>query len=281
MRILQILRKIAPPQIIRWLRPAYYRAIDWVDSNQRTRSEMIPPKSLRMQVGWGDFKQIGDSIRQRLVETAALQPDDHLLDVGCGVGRIAIALLDYLSDTGEYQGFDVMHDAIEWCQKKIATQRTNFHFFHSNVYNGIYNPSGRIKAAEYRFPFEDNRFDIVILTSVFTHMLPLDHENYLSEIARILKPKGRTFITYYIINSTSRKHMQAGTSCFNFKFEYSSHCYYEDKDHPEAVVGYEEGYLYELYSSLGLTIREPTAYGDWSRQELEKSQQDVIVAIKK
>ena len=47
------------------------------------------------------------------------------------------------------------------------------------------------KASEYTFPYEDGEFDVVVLTSVFTHMLPDDVAHYLDEIARVLKPGGR------------------------------------------------------------------------------------------
>jgi ubiquinone/menaquinone biosynthesis C-methylase UbiE len=280
MKIVPVLRKVTPLKIKQTLRPFYYRLIDLLDSMQSTGDDMIPPKSLRMQIGWGDFKQIGEVIRQRLIESANLQPDDHILDVGCGVGRIAIALLDYLSYSGEYQGFDIMHDAILWCQKNITARRSNFIFLHSDIHNGVYNPNGKIKASEYRYPFENESFDVVILTSVFTHMLPPDLENYLSEIARVLKPGGRALITYYLINPDVRKLIEAGSSSFNFLYNISNTCFYSDKNYPEAVVAYEEAFLRQLYSDIGLTICDPIDFGDWSSQELQKSQQDVVLAVK-
>ena len=120
--------------------PCLLSSDNLLDLINSTGDSLIPPKSLRMRIGWGDFKQIGEVIRQRFIENAGLQPDDHILDVGCGVGRIAIALLDYLSDAGEYRGFDIMYDAVQWCQKNISSQSANFQFLHSDVYNGVYNP---------------------------------------------------------------------------------------------------------------------------------------------
>ena len=280
MSIIPFLRRITPSKIKQTFRPVYYGLIDWLDPLRSSGDNLIPPKSLRMQIGWGDFKQIGEVIRQRLIESAGLKPDDRILDVGCGVGRIAIAISDYLSDGGEYQGFDIMGDAIRWCQKNISTRHANFKFVHSDVYNGVYNPTGKIKAAEYRFPYPDDSFEVVILTSVFTHMLPAELENYLSEIARVLKPGGRALITYYLINPEALETMKTGSNSFNFQYQISASCFYADKDHPEAVVAYEESYLRRLYADRGLAIREPIDYGDWSRQELQKSRQDVVLAVK-
>jgi len=280
MSIISFLRKITPSKIKGTFRPVYYGLIDWQDPLRISEDNLIPPKSLRMQIGWGDFKQIGEVIRQRLIESAGLKPDDRILDVGCGVGRIAIAISDYLSEGGEYQGFDIMGDAIRWCQKNISTRHANFKFVHSDVYNGVYNPTGKIKAAEYRFPYPDDSFEVVILTSVFTHMLPAELENYLSEIARVLKPGGRALITYYLINPEALETMKTGSNSFNFQYQISASCFYADKDHPEAAVAYEESYLRRLYADRGLAICEPIDYGDWSRQELQKSQQDVVLAVK-
>ena len=41
--------------------------------------------------------------------------------------------------------------------------------------------------------------DVAFLTSVFTHMLPEDVEHYLDELARVLKPGGRTLITWFLL----------------------------------------------------------------------------------
>ncbi len=57
----------------------------------------------------------------------------------------------------------------------------------------------------------------VLLTSVFTHMLPQDMDNYLSEVARVLKPDGRCLITYFLLNPESLALIDAEESSFNFQ----------------------------------------------------------------
>ena len=60
------------------------------------------------------------------------------------------------------------------------------------------------------FPCADNSFDLVFLTSVFTHMFAGDVENYLSEISRVLKPGGKCLITWFLLDEVSRKSGEPG-----------------------------------------------------------------------
>ena len=92
---------------------------------------------------------------------------------------------------------------IKWCGNNITTKYPNFHFQRANVFNKYYNPTGEYKASEYKFPYNDNYFDLVILGFVFTHMLPTDLENYLSEVSRVLKINGRCLISFFLLNKES------------------------------------------------------------------------------
>jgi ubiquinone/menaquinone biosynthesis C-methylase UbiE len=141
-------------------------------------------------VGGGDFEKIGKEILQTLIEIGGLKPSERVLDVGCGVGRVAIPLTKYLKDNGSYEGFDVVPKEIKWCQKNISPRFPNFNFQLADVYNKAYNPYAKHEASKYKFPYDDDTFDFVFLTSVFTHMLTKDMENYLSEIVRVLKKGG-------------------------------------------------------------------------------------------
>ena len=67
------------------------------------------------------------------------------------------------------------------------------------------NPKGRFRASECRFPWDDESFDFVLLTSVFTHMLPADREHYLSEIARVMSRGAKCVITHFILDAKKTK----------------------------------------------------------------------------
>jgi ubiquinone/menaquinone biosynthesis C-methylase UbiE len=136
-----------------------------------------------------------------------------------------------------------------------------------------------VKASEYRFPFEPSAFDYVFLTSVFTHMLPADVEHYLREIARVLKPGGHALITYFLLNDESRRLQEAGKSQKRFA-PYLRECQTEDPDQPTAAVAYDEAYIKQSHTAVGLRISEPIYYGSWSGRDACTSYQDLTLSIK-
>lgn len=140
-----------------------------------------------------------------------------MLDVGCGSGRMALPLTGYLNSEGRYAGFDISQKAIAWCQEHITSAHPNFQFEVSDIYNSLYNPKGKYQSLDFRFPYPDASFDVVFLTSVFTHMFPPDVEHYLDEISRVLKPGGRCLCTYFLLNDESLAHIAEGKSAHNFQ----------------------------------------------------------------
>jgi len=45
-----------------------------------------------------------------------------------------------------------------------------------------------------RIPYEDSSFDLVIAACVFHHIPPNERRHWISEIRRVLKPRGKVFI---------------------------------------------------------------------------------------
>ncbi|MBD0361051.1 MAG: class I SAM-dependent methyltransferase, partial [Nitrososphaeraceae archaeon] len=158
----------------------YYAPIDPAGFLKDKSRRVIPPKRMTSLVGDGDFEEIGRDLLHSLIEIAGLKPNERVLDVGCGIGRVAIPLTYYMKGNGCYEGFDIVPHEIKWCKKNITSRYSNFHFQLADIYNGVYNPAGKYKASNYKFPYKDESFDFVFLTSVFTHMLTEDMENYLS-----------------------------------------------------------------------------------------------------
>jgi ubiquinone/menaquinone biosynthesis C-methylase UbiE len=238
----------------------------------------IPPNHT-IFIGDGDFEAVGKMIFEQLIR-GGLKPTDKLLDVGSGMGRIALPMVNFFKDGGSYDGLEIVWRGVEWCRNKY-TKYTNFKFTHADIYNFHYNPNGTCKASEYRFPYEDNSFDFIFLTSVFTHMMPEDVENYLKEIARVMKPGGTSFITYYILDEQNRASMKTEESDarYDFCFDHGVYMLIDEND-PEAGIGYKLDYLEDLYAKNNLKIEQPIKYGSWSGRKDYFSFQDVIIGRK-
>ncbi len=239
---------------------------------------MVPPKSM-IFIGSGDFEKIGQDFKCYFIELANLQPNNRILDVGCGIGRMAIPLTDYLSPEGEYWGFDIDKKGIEWCQSRISSKFSNFHFQYSDVYNKHYNPHSRVRAQDFQFPYDDDFFDLIFLISVFTHMLPLDMGNYLSEISRVLKTGGKCLITFFILNEESENLVHLGRSALNFSHKIEG-CLTTNKKDSESAIAYNEESVKRLFEKHKLKIIQPIHYGSWCKRDNFLSYQDIIVAVK-
>jgi SAM-dependent methyltransferase len=251
------------------------RAYELVAPRLRGDGPLIPPARLHA-VGDSDFRVTGDEFLRLFVELAALRPDERVLDVGCGVGRIARALTGHLGERGSYDGFDVARVAIRWCRRHYA-RHSNFTFTHVNVANSSYNPAGAVPAARFSFPYPSSSFDFVFLTSVFTHMMGAAVERYLHEIARVLAPGGRCLLTFFLLDDEARRLIGEGRSTQPFQLSQLSHAIV-DAEHPEAAVAFDEDWVLSRLAEAPLRVRMPLRHGSWCGRDEFTSYQDIVIA---
>ncbi len=242
----------------------------------------VPPVKMMFD-GPGEqktFIQNGRKYLRYFIQLCDLQPSEAILDVGSGIGRKAIPLTAYLNKDGRYEGIEIVEAGVNWCKENVQARHSNFHFQKIDVRNDHYNPEGTVPAKEYSFPFDDQSFDFVILTSVFTHMLSSEVTRYLYEVARVLKSTGRCLITYFLLNETSSGLMSHGNSDLNFWHSMDNHSKTVDEHDPGRAVAYSETFIMKLYESNNLRIRHPIHYGWWCGRKhvLRGSYQDIIVA---
>jgi len=242
---------------------------------------LIPPLSL-IQDGSGshaEFVSVGEYFVQTyLIGKSQLFPDAHVLDVGCGIGRIARVLTKHLGNSGRYEGFDIIRDSIDWCREAYRDYR-NFRFTHADIYNSRYNRDGKLRARDFVFPYDDNSFDVVFLTSVFTHMLPEDVGHYMEQMARVLRPGGRSVATYFLLNPEAILAMTGTSPTVKVPFSLFNECRVASLTTPETAVALDEAYVRNLYLRTGQYVTE-IQYGYWCGRKPSRELQDVIVAAK-
>lgn len=249
--------------------------------------ELIPPPKLQAYVG-GGFERVGAEFLNYFRDLCGLKPNDRVLDVGCGSGRMAVPLAKFLSSEGSYEGFDISAPAVNWCADNITRKYPNFRFHVADLYNPTYNRKSKRQAADYVFPFAPNYFDVVFLTSIFTHMKPRDMQAYVAQIARVLKPNARCLITFFLLNPESRGLMReeaqvdsnSGSKRLNFRFIIEHGCQAVDPAQPEDALAYDESLVRQIFAAHHLRIDEPIHYGSWCGRKSYLSFQDIVIATK-
>ncbi|MGE0714732.1 MAG: class I SAM-dependent methyltransferase [Alphaproteobacteria bacterium] len=174
-----------------------------------TTIELPPAEHLEWigSTGPEQFVRVGRRYRDFLVEDCGLAPDHLVLDIGCGTGRIAIALADLIRPPGGYVGFDVWRDGIEWCRRSITARLPWFRFEHADLAESHLNPGGRAAVEEWRFPAADGSVDRALSLSVFTHLDRPTARHYLRELARVLKPDGMALVTVFLVDEAGERHL--------------------------------------------------------------------------
>ena len=261
---------------MKWLREAMARFLRSMQRLFRTDIKSRIPIDEDQFVGPDNFGPVGEMFFKIFREQCALMPEDVVLDVGSGQGRMARPLANFLSpNQGEYHGLEIVKEGVEFCEKAYAKEH-NFSIYHIPVYNSRYNPTGTLKASDYVFPFPDGRFSFVFLTSVFTHMLEPDVEQYCREIYRVLKPGGRALVTFYLLEPESLTAVRKGNAEPLLKHEYSEVCRIGSLSVPEAAIGCDHDFVVNLVESLDFA--EPTIHlGSWARKGERLTWQDVVI----
>jgi SAM-dependent methyltransferase len=228
-----------------------------------------------------DYRRWGETFLAFLKADCSLLPSHAVLDIGCGSGIVAASLTRYLSAEaqGRYEGFDVGSELIAWCRTHITTRYPHFRFRAADIYNGRFNPRGKIPAPSYRFEYPDGVFDVSFAKSVFTHLLPLDAEHYLAETARVTRKGGAFLATFFLLNPDSRARVDRGLAAIDFKPVDAVHSV-RNPDAPEAIVAYDHEFVKRLFAEHGFDVRS-VRLGLWTQKKTPAPEyQDFIVGIK-
>lgn len=241
---------------------AILRRTPWLDGRG------APPDLVNFS-GQGDFVALGDVLVASIENSVGLTDEMRILDVGCGIGRVATGI--YRRRPGiAYLGFDVVEYGILWCRKAIRAP--NFQFDHHDIYNSFYNPRGRIRPETFRFPYADNSFDLILIISVYTHMLESPVRQYFGETIRCLDHGGRIYLTTFL---PERRALQGAS--FSFAHRHGAAAL-ERLEEPELAVGYSLEFWRDLVAEHGAEI-QTSIPGSWAGTE-GADFQDILVIRK-
>jgi demethylmenaquinone methyltransferase/2-methoxy-6-polyprenyl-1,4-benzoquinol methylase/phosphoethanolamine N-methyltransferase len=125
--------------------------------------------------------------REKLVELAAPVVGEHVLDVGCGTGSLAIALKSRVG-AGKVAGIDPSAEMIEFAKGKAAKVGSDVDF--------------QVAVIE-ALPFPDASFDLVTSSLMLHHLPDQLKRKGLAEVRRVLKQSGRLMAMDFAAQSHS------------------------------------------------------------------------------
>jgi SAM-dependent methyltransferase len=263
------------------LPPGFWRSVDGfrrdlesLPTRIRDPAHRADPWETIHHVG-GDYRRTGEAAVQMLRDHGGLAPDDVVLDIGCGNGRVTWPLTTALGPKGRYVGFDVSRAAIRYCRSHIGPVRPDFAFHHLDVRNGIYNRGGTVEETQTRFPCADGEITLAFATSVLTHLPWRTVERYLAETRRVLAPGGRALLTAFVLTPQVRAWATEGRLSVPLQ-PYGEHAMTSDPHWPENALAYDEADFCAAAATAGLTVRAVLA-GHWRPEPTYAGGQDLLM----
>jgi ubiquinone/menaquinone biosynthesis C-methylase UbiE len=124
-------------------------------------------------------KMLGaDKARQVLLDRVQFQPQDRVLDIGCGTGTLAV-LLKQKYPSLNIVGLDPDPNALARAREKSTRAGVSVRF-----------DRGFADALAY----QNNSFDVVFSSFMFHHLESAHREKTLREVRRVLKAGGRFYL---------------------------------------------------------------------------------------
>lgn len=193
-----------------------------------------------------------------------LNLEGTVVDVGCGYGRNAYALLD-MGFEGRYLGFDILSDHIRWLSDNFQSNSTGalFEFEHLDVINDRYNPRGRFEATEALLPEMGEPADLIIAFSVFTHMYPVEVMHYLRELSFQMNGDSILCASFFLMNADWEVWERRGGSTFPMPYSLDDSCSYSDPEDPLYAIAFRDDWLDSTFAEAGLARVGKTHLGSW------------------
>jgi SAM-dependent methyltransferase len=255
------------------LRRTYFLPHDLWAAIRGDGGTIRPPKGL-IYTGGGDFIAHGEQALAYFRRHAGLLPRHQVLDVGSGIGRIAIPLTGYLDSSGSYEGFDVIRTGVDWCTRNITARHPNFLFRYVSLDNDLYRSDGG-DAARFTFPYPDGRFDLVVVNSVFTHLVPEEAFRYLAETFRVLRSGGACYATFFLYDKDT-----VWSRDFPFPHDFGDYRLM-DTQVRSANVAFRQDALLTRIRRMGFVVRRLSP-GAWkgTEQGVAEGFQDILLLEK-
>src|SRR5262249_4450478 len=121
-------------------------------------------------------------MRERTLEGAGVAPGEHVLDVCCGTGTLAIAAKGRVGASGSVHGIDASEEMIGRARAKSSRRGRPVTF--------------QVATAQ-SLPFPDATFDVVLCSLALHHLTDDARAAAIAEMRRVVKAGGRVMIVEF------------------------------------------------------------------------------------
>lgn len=128
------------------------------------------------EMGEDELRRSGMKTTCELAELVSIGPEDDVLELGCGVGRVGWALAPHCR---QWTGADMSPNMLGYAADRLRGV--------SNI-RLVQLPSIGLE------PFPDNSFNVVYTTDMFEHLDEIDRWQCVREAFRVLRPGGRFYV---------------------------------------------------------------------------------------
>lgn len=130
-----------------------------------------------------EVRESAEPTIRNLTELAEITVQDHVLEIGCGVGRIGRELAPLCRS---WTGSDISKNMLTYAAERVR-RLSNVHLKQLN--------------GEALSEFAASSFDVVYSTNMLAHLDEIDRWSYVRDAFRVLRPGGRLFIDTIDIES--------------------------------------------------------------------------------
>ena len=148
-------------------------------STPQTNGQVIRTPRLYEAIVWAITRGKEGAFRRFCAELAELKPGEAVLDVGCGVGTMALAAKEYVGAAGRVVGIEPSREMVVYAREK-AKRRKAAVVFRQGVIEQL--------------DFAEQSFDAILCLIVMHHMPDEAKIQGIQEMARVLKPGGRLVV---------------------------------------------------------------------------------------
>jgi len=252
------------------------------ESLRRDPPADLPPVPMMVTIGSNDAQHFINNMAfytGDIVGLCRVRPEGNVLDIGSGCGRLALGFEHYLAPSSEYVGFDVWDGGIAWCRDTITARRPNFRFHAVAARDNYYFEDAR-NAVGNSFDLSflpDARFDAAFALSVFTHLTRPDARQYLHMLARVLKPGGFGYLTFFVIDEAFHRFVEETGQHRALKEEEPGVWHAYARQH--FFAGFSRDCVEEMVAEAGLRTVH-TEPGLWAQKPGARIYQDLFLVQK-